>query len=115
MTPRIQRLVTEAQPAAAGGPTKEQEAPLARGAARTCPHLPRYLFSWWEWHFSPATFRRARPHVLIRWWRLDTNEELLVAEGFDGVEAGSLPGGIDAEDDADQCAHDERGGNPEKG
>ena len=40
---------------------------------------------------------------------------LFVAEGFDGVEAGGLPCRVDAEDNPDQGARDERGGNPEKG
>jgi len=43
------------------------------------------------------------------------NHDLFVAEGFDGVEAGGLPGGVDAENDADEGAHDERKGNPEQG
>ena len=40
--------------------------------------------------------------------------ELFVAEGFDGIEAGGFPSGIDAEDDADERAKNQRGGNPEK-
>src|ERR1700722_2517269 len=38
-----------------------------------------------------------------------------VAEGFDGVEAGGFPGGVDAEDDADEGAEDEGGDDPEDG
>ena len=40
-------------------------------------------------------------------------DRLLVAEGFDGIEAGGFPRGVDAEDDADQCAEDQRGDDPE--
>jgi hypothetical protein len=29
------------------------------------------------------------------------SHQLLIAESFDGIEAGSLPGGVDAEDNAD--------------
>ena len=42
----------------------------------------------------------------IRWWRCVTSEDLFVAESFDGVEAGGFPGGVDAEDDANQRAQD---------
>src|SRR5260221_11338114 len=42
-------------------------------------------------------------------------QTLLVAEGFDRVEAGGLPGGIDGEADADHGAENERGDDPEKG
>ena len=40
---------------------------------------------------------------------------LLVAESFDGVEAGGFPGGVDAEDDADEGAENEGGDDPEDG
>jgi hypothetical protein len=37
------------------------------------------------------------------------NDLLLVAEGFDGIEAGRFPGWIHAEPDSDQRAHQQRG------
>jgi hypothetical protein len=37
------------------------------------------------------------------------NDVLLVAEGFDGIEAGRFPGWIHAETDSDQRAHQQRG------
>ncbi len=42
------------------------------------------------------------------------NDVLLVAEGFDGIEAGRFPGRIHAETDSDQRAQEQRGDDPEE-
>jgi len=42
------------------------------------------------------------------------NDVLLVAEGFDRIEASRFPGWIHPETDSDQRAHQQRGDDPEE-
>src|SRR5689334_19357031 len=54
------------------------------------------------------------PGALMARKSLPYPQKLLVAEGFDGIEASGFPGGVNAEADADGRTQDERGDDPEE-
>jgi hypothetical protein len=49
---------------------------------------------------NSARLRLGLLSSFVELW-LSESHELLIAEGFDGIEAGGFPGRVDAEDDAD--------------